>query len=318
MRQIFIKLQTSPKPCLEEKKWIDEINDNITKSDIEIIGIQSQLDACYADLIFCDIKIDSHHNAIQEEEDKEKSLLEKISIRKDEVNSNCKYIPSASCYYSQQKLNLANLELVSSRERIQKLKKDLESAKKVLAEAKKLIPAIEANKNSENQKLEKWLKYLDKAKAAYKACLNKNFNQSFNSKPLCKQIKQKIKKVNKKIISTKHKSLNIKQGVDSLTILNINKKLSDKKIKSTKELIVKLDKLNPIIFISKKLNNVTPNSSFYPIYKKVKDDLASYQTEGKTLEIKLKKLKIKEKTIIEKKNKLKTKFSKLIKKLKTC
>ena len=67
---------------------------------------------------------------------------------------------------------------------------------------------------------------------------------------------------------------------------------------------------------SKKFNNITPDSSIYDIYKKAKDDLASYQTEGKALEAKIKKLK--EKPIKDKKIRLETKFSKLIKKLKTC
>jgi hypothetical protein len=106
-----------------------------------------------------------------------------------------------------------------------------------------------------------------------------------------------------------------------LPILNINKKFSDVKIKITKEFLVKLDKLNPIIFSSeklksKKLNNITSDSSFYDIYKKAKDDLDSYQTEGKALEAKIKNLK--EKTIKDKKIRLEAKFSKLIKKLKTC
>ena len=101
----------------------------------------------------------------------------------------------------------------------------------------------------------------------------------------------------------------------------MNKKFSDENIKRTKELIVRLDKLKPINsenLNSKKFNNINPDSSFYDIYKKAKDDLASYQTEGKILEAKLKILNLKEKTTPEKKIRFKNKISNLFKQLKTC
>jgi hypothetical protein len=160
------------------------------------------------------------------------------------------------------------------------------------------------------------------ANNAWKKCAGiPSLNFNLKSNLSCKQIKQKIKTVNQKIISLNRKSLGLKYGINSLPILNINKKFSDENIKRTKELIVKLDKLNPIIFSSeklksKKLNNITSDSSFYDIYKKAKDDLDSYKTEGKALEAKIKNLK--EKTIKDKKIRLEAKFSKLIKKLKTC
>ena len=161
-----------------------------------------------------------------------------------------------------------------------------------------------------------------KANNAWKKCAGiPSLNFNLKSSLSCKQIKQKIKTVNQKIISLNRKSLGLKYGINSLPILNINKKFSDENIKRTKELLVKLDKLKPISsekLKSKKLNNITPNSSFDVIYKKAKDDLASYQTEGKILEAKLKILNLKEKTIPEKKIRLKNKISNLFKQLKTC
>ena len=319
MRKIFNIIETTLKPCLAEKKDVNDINADIDKTRTEMIRIQSALDESNEDLRFSVIKINSHSYAIEKEQEYEVFLLNKNSTIKDEININCGYIPSFSCYYSEQKLTLNALELVSSRERMQKLQKDLKSANDVIEEANVLIPELEKDQKDEDKKLKKLQKELENAQAAYKACrASKDFSQSFNLKlnPSCKEIKQKIKIVNQKRISIKHKSLDLRQGIDSLPILNINKKLSDKKIKNTKELIVKLDKLNPIIFISKKLNNITPDFSIYAIYKKVKDDLASYQAEGKALEAKIKNLK--EKPIKDKKIRLETKFSKLIKKFKNC
>ena len=161
-----------------------------------------------------------------------------------------------------------------------------------------------------------------KANKAWKKCAGiPNLNFNLKSNLSCKQIKQKIKTVNQKIISLNRKSLGLKYGINSLPILNINKKFSDENIKRTKELIVRLDKLKPINsenLNSKKFNNINPDSSFYDIYKKAKDDLASYQTEGKILEAKLKILNLKEKTTPEKKIRFKNKISNLFKQLKTC
>ena len=120
-----------------------------------------------------------------------------------------------------------------------------------------------------------------------------NLNSSF------KEIKQKIKTINRKLISLDSKLINLNHGILSLNILNINKNLSDQKIKFTKELIVKLDNLKP---------------SFDVIYKKAQNDLSSYKEERKTFISKIKTSEEKIKTISEKKKKLKAQISKLIKK----
>lgn len=123
--------------------------------------------------------------------------------------------------------------------------------------------------------------------------LNLNLNSSF------KEIKQKIKTINRKLISLDSKLINLNHGILSLNILNINKNLSDQKIKFTKELIVKLDNLKP---------------SFDVIYKKAQNDLSSYKEERKTFISKIKTSEQKIKTIPDKKKKLKAKISNLIKK----
>jgi len=158
---------------------------------------------------------------------------------------------------------------------------------------------------------------------AYNSCVKGNLPLRFNLKPSCKEIKQNIKTVNQELISLDNKLMNLNHGISSLNVLKINKNLSNEKIKITKELIVKLDKLNPIIFNSeklkyKKLNEITSDSSFYDIYKKAQEDLSSYQEERETFTSKIKTLEEKTKNIPDKKKRLKAKISNLFKEFKIC
>jgi hypothetical protein len=139
-------------------------------------------------------------------------------------------------------------------------------------------------------------------------CLNSPLYIRLNLKTLCKEIKQKIKIVNQKITSVKLKSLDLKYGFNSLAVLNVNKDFFNKNIKNIKELIIKLDEINPN----------PSDSSFLNVYKKAQEDLASYKEKRKMLKSKIKISEEKIKTIPDKKNNSKAKISNLFKKFKNC
>jgi Tfp pilus assembly protein PilO len=334
MRQIFNTLvDTTPEPpCAKEKKALDKATGTLENKRNQLIS-----DKVLVANNLASIKSrENEKNPIEDSGNKEQSNYQSLlSIRKffqNEAGTGNKTengVPSAECFTPSggpgryrnsarclaliADLDINQRELDASKAKLNSYNLQINKIYEKINTLKNEGTILETNVTKTIKDIATQAELVDLLEEIYNACLEKsNFSKSFNlkSNPSCKEIKQKIKIVNQKIISIDRQSLDLKYGFDSLPILNINKKLSGEKIKISKELIVKLDKLNPIIFMS--------DSSFYAIYKKAKDDLASYQTEGKTFEAKFKSLKLKEKNIKDKKISLKDKFSKLIKKLKTC
>jgi hypothetical protein len=323
MRKIFNTLGATPN-CEAQRLQL-EIAKNLAKnSEAEFIEATEKLNENLDKIKSLKNQIESSNKDVQKQEDEARIIRETIKdIRDREIIANCngrgKNSPKCLQLENEVKIeNVKNRQVYVIMARFMQQRNRARDEKKTYDEKTAVFQANVTKTTDRKNLQDELLKELQKF---YDSCMNsgnlqnsknKIFSQSFNlkSNPSCKEIKQKIKIVNRKIISINRKSLDLKYGANSLPILNINKKFSDVKIKIKKELIVKLDKLNPIIFMS--------DSSFYAIYKKAKDDLASYQTEGKTFEAKFKSLKVKEKNIKDKKISLKDKFSKLIKKLKTC
>ena len=93
-------------------------------------------------------------------------------------------------------------------------------------------------------------------------------------------------------------------------MLNANKDLLDENIKTAKEFIISLDELNP--------NPNPSDSSFFDVYKKAQEDLASYQEKRKMLKSKIKNSQEKIKTIPDKQNALQDKISNTIQRYVNC
>ena len=138
-----------------------------------------------------------------------------------------------------------------------------------------------------------------------------HINLILNLKSLCKEIKQKIKTLNQKKISSNSKLLDLKYGLNSLHILNINKNFCNSKIKIKIDFLEELDKLRSDIYLE-------PTKLFLALYSEAKTNLAFYKKEINTIDAEIKISKEKIKKIPEKKIKLKDKTSKLFEELKIC
>jgi len=303
MRKIFNKLPPTPKPCLKEAAASEAAWDAwyakekiLLKLKGEIMESEARLQDIPADLAKNIIaKIDFFVSRMQKTN---KEILENQQSL-DKINKNL----DPNSYNN----------LISTKKILEKMrdveniiyksfdKTDARLNKEAVDEAK-IIRDKSKEQRIQEEAIKPFKTRWQDAFSKFNTCLiNRpprkplilNLNSSF------KEIKQKIKTINKKIISLDNKLKNLNHGILSLNILNINKNLSDQKIKIIKELIVKLDKLKP---------------SFDAIYKKAQNDLSSYQEERKTFINKIKISEEKIKTISEKKIKLKTKISKLIKK----
>jgi hypothetical protein len=159
----------------------------------------------------------------------------------------------------------------------------------------------------------------DSSENIYNACMKKNLNKNskltlnknLNLNNSCKEIKQKIKTINQKRISIDRKSLNLKYGIDSLPILNINKKTNDFILKNAKKSLM----------LFENYNNTVPEEfkkDFNTGYDKAKKDLFFYKTERSRINSKIKNIEDNLKNIKVNKTNSKNKLSKLIKKLKDC
>lgn len=184
-------------------------------------------------------------------------------------------------------------------------------------EVLKKINKLQTQSNKLYEDSEAHIDVLYAAETAYKnaydaflTCIQSlRFNKNLNNS--CKQIKQKIKKINKKIISLANQSLNIKYGNDNLPIMKINKKLSSSAVNTQKEILNELDKAKPTV----------PKeylSLFSTFYKKTKDNLASYEKQKIMLEIKIKKSKQTKENISTELPKLEKALSNIIKKFANC
>jgi hypothetical protein len=318
-RQIY--REDIPGPCLEEKAAekfaIRKLAEAKTKKEKFI----SDMDEQETDMLYYPRKIKNHEEAIKTENDKSKKLDDEINkITKFLTETNC-YNPFKifSCVFRKSAREEKLEEKVSIAEKIKEYndvvveaKSNLKKAEDLLNETAKDYYAFLDNDFNPAQTL------YDKCKIAYDICLSKSTRTtppppaplSLSLKSSCKEIKQKIKTFNQKFIYLKYKLLDLNDGINSLVILNIDKNLYDKKIKISKELILKLDELKPPI--------ITTDSYFDDIYKKAQDNLASYKIERKTLVKKIKISKGKVKKIPDKKNSLKTKISNLFKQFKKC
>jgi hypothetical protein len=147
---------------------------------------------------------------------------------------------------------------------------------------------------------------------AYISCNNsQKFNKDLNLKTSCKQIKQKIKTINQKIISLTNQSLDVKYGTDNLPIMKINKKLSSFALNITNKILNELDKAKSTI--SKEYLSLFSN-----FYKQTKDKLASYEKQKIMLEVKITKSKQKKENILTDLPKLKKVLSNTIQKFANC
>jgi len=334
MRKIFNELPPTPEPekCAKEKEALGIARDALEEKNNQLL-IDKTLVANNLAIIK---SRENEKNPIEDSRNKEQSNYQSLlSIRnffQNEAGTGNKTengVPSAECFTPSggpgryrnsarclaliANLDINESELKASKAKLESYDLQINKIYEKINTLKNEGTILETNVTKTSKDIATQAGLVDLLEEIYNACVEKsNFSKSFNlkSNPSCKEIKQKIKIVNQKRISIDRKSLDLNYGVNSLDILNINKKLSDKIIEISQELILKLDKIKPPII------NIDP--LFSDIYKKAKDDLSSYQTEGKILEAKLKKLKIKEKTIPVKKNNLKTKFHKLIKQLKNC
>jgi len=142
-----------------------------------------------------------------------------------------------------------------------------------------------------------------------------HINLSLNLKSSCKEIKQKIKTLNQKKISSNSKLLDLKYGLNSLHILNINKNFCNSNIKITIDFLEELDKLRSDLYSDLYLE---PTKTFLALYNEAKTNLALYKKEINTIDTEIKISKEKIKKIPEKKIKLKNKTSKLFEELKIC
>ena len=326
MRQIFNTLETTVKPdCLKEEKAKNDSREEWWKKFLELAPLEKFKKNTEAKIKNYEKLIEQTPDKIKEIEKEQKTFEAEKTALEEKYKKNCYFPLNLTlfyCMYNASQLRTLEVKILSNDTKKKELEGGISKMNGEIENDTENLKIIQPEIDKLSREDKSLFLLYTNAEKAWKKCtgvFGLNFNLKLNLS--CKQVKQKIKKVNQKIISLNRKSLVLKYGINSLPILKINKKLSDENIKITKELIVKLDKLNPIIFISKKLkskkfNNITPDSSIYAIYKKAKDDLASYQTEGKALEAKIKNLK--EKTIKDKKIRLEAKFSKLIKKLKTC
>lgn len=147
---------------------------------------------------------------------------------------------------------------------------------------------------------------------AYISCNNsQKFNKDLNLKTSCKQIKQKIKTINQKIISFTNQSLDIKYGTDNLPIMKINKKLFSFSANTTKKILNELNKAKSTI--SKKYLSL-----FSTFYKQTKDNLASYENQKITLEVKITRNKQKKENILTDLPKFEKVLSNTIQKFVNC
>lgn len=333
MRKIFNELPPTPEPepCSAAKEAFEKAKSTLNTKLNKLTAAENIFNANLESIKLMEDQKNPNKESIKTEQANYESvaaLRRRLENESGTGNKNENGVPSAECYTPSGGLGryrnsarcvalLANIDIlykigIEIQAKIETYNLQIDKIDNQINAKKNLGVIFEKNKIDASEDVDTQKIATNLAEAAYNECVKKTFSQKFNLKLnlSCKQIKQKIKIVNQKRISINRKSLDLNYGANSLDILNINKKLSDEIIEISQELMLKLDKIKPPII------NIDP--SFSDIYKKAKDDLSSYQTEGKILEAKLKKLKIKEKTIPIKKNKLKTKFYKLIKQLKTC
>jgi chromosome segregation ATPase len=304
MRKIFYALAPTPKPCLKEEaaweaawdawykveKILVKLNYNIMFSEARWLKeIPDELNKVYAEQAHWDQNL--------------KKTNEEILANKQAINNIDKdRLVETPNYYNYLYREKQSLE--STLAAIVKLSKTFDKQITSLKqESKNEIRNIirsKAEQKIQQEAIKPLLYRRNYCFSLFNTCLiNRNdpaplmlnLNSSF------KEIKQKIKTINKKLISLDNKLKNLNHGILSLNVLNINKNLSDEKIKFTKELIVKLDNLKP---------------SFDVIYKKAQNDLSSYQKERKIFISKIKTAEEKIKTIPDKKKKLKAQISNLI------
>jgi hypothetical protein len=302
MRQMFNETETTPEPCSKEKLQLRLKQLALSQSQLKLDENIKTKDYYIRQIL----ALQKDDNEIQKNLNDQKTQKTEISnaIKKlDCLNENSNNYSSALCVFQIAELEsvenlIASLDIKTAYYKNQITEMEQANTKSELETPNLQLVNTTLKKETEN------------AQTAYNACLNKPkpFNLKLNLS--CKEIKQKIKIVNKKRISINLESLDLKYQVNNLTILNINKNLYDKNVKIKKELIVKLHKLKPPI--------ITSDPYFFAIYKKSKEDLAYLQIESKIIEAKLEILNLKEKTIPEKKIRLKNKFLKLIKKFKKC
>jgi hypothetical protein len=316
MRKIFNELPPTPKPCLKEKEAWDKAwkawNDNEEKLE----SLKLAISTAEANLL----KITEMRAKIKNEISTHEIIMKNTEL---DFLNNEKLLEETSILYSPVfywhlyfQFKILYSKKVAEVKLLKKYKNKIEWCDQV--EGYTIQTKKEKEKEQAPYKAAEWslLKDKDTTWITYNSCVRSNMPLRFNLKPSCKEIKQNIKIVNQKLISLDNKLINLNHGILSLNVLNINKNLFDENIKIIKELIVELDKLKSIN--SKKLNNITPNSSFDVIYKKAQNDLSSYQEERKTFTSKIKTLEEKTKNIPEKKKRLKAQISNLFKEFKIC
>ena len=321
MRKIFNELPPTPKPCLKEKEAWDKAWEAWNDNEEKLQPLKLAISIAEANLL----KITQMRAKIKNEISTHEIIMKNTE---NDMLNNEKLLEETSILYSPAfywhlyfQFKILYSKKVAEVKLLKKYNNKIEWCDQVE------VYTIQTKKEKEKEQAPyiaaEWslLKDKDTTWITYNRCARSNLPLRFNLKPSCKEIKQNIKTVNQELISLDNKLKNLNHGILSLNVLNINKNLSDEKIKITKELIVELDKLKPISsekLKSKKLNNITPNSSFDVIYKKAQNDLSSYKEERKTFISKIKISEEKTKTIPEKKKRLKSKISNLFKEFKIC
>lgn len=320
-RKIYSETPTSKPCCSNEEKLWNIAWDKWLKNGLDIYNTDQKIKINDADINWTNNTLKNYKTAIDKankDYSNAKAETEKfqmLSIINEGKND-------ALFYYYNSMYKESNLKTYNSIIYKERLEKNIIIHKNNLKnfEIEKItLNYIQKNNNILNEILFKSNK---DAASVYlkckKGCLfpvHVNLILILNLKSLCKEIKQKIKTLNQKKISFNSKLLDLKYGLNSLHILNINKNFCNSKIKIKIDFLEELDKLRSDLYSDLYLE---PTKLFLSLYNEAKINLAFYKKEINTIDAEIKISKEKIKKIPEKKIKLKDKTSKLFEELKIC
>ena len=299
---------TTPKPCLDERAALKAALDTYIAFREVFLKLKTDNNLTIASLASAEKLVKNIQGAVSsivKEIDKSKQQIAFYQNIKPSKLNNRWVIKSyqKEIKYLQNYIN-RNLNIQGIHERtVEITNNNITKAEALIKENKTEI----AKQSEQEQKLR--IEITD-ASSAISECLNSALHTRLNLNTSCTELKQNIKIVNQKSISLNNKLINLNNGISSLEVLNANKDLLDENIKTAKEFIISLDELNP--------NPNPSDSSFFDVYKKAQEDLASYQEKRKMLKSKIKNSEEKIKTIPDKQNALQDKISNLFKKFKNC
>jgi chromosome segregation ATPase len=308
MRKIFKALENTPKPCLDEKAALKVALDTYIAFRKVLLKLQSDNALNIASLASAKKLVKNIEATVASIVREIAKSLEQIAyyqnIKPNKLNNKWVIKSYEKLINYLQNYITKNLNIQEIHERtIEIVNNNITKAEAVIEKNKTEI--AKQSKQELNLQTE-----ITNASSAIEKCLSSPLYTRLNLNHSCTELKQNIKIVNQKSISLDNKLINLNSGTSSLEVLNANKDFLDENIKTAKEFIILLDELNP--------NPNPSDSSFFDVYEKAQEDLASYKEKRKILKTKIKISEEKIKTIPDKQNTLEDKTSNKIQKFVDC